>query len=38
VVPVIYSFVVRERKARPTHAPRVAGGGAATAGMPADRE
>ena len=38
VVPVIYSFVVRERKAKPAHAPRVAGGGAATAGMPADRE
>ncbi|HEX6720542.1 MAG TPA: efflux RND transporter permease subunit, partial [Burkholderiaceae bacterium] len=34
VVPVIYSFVVRERKA--IVAP--AGGGAATVGMPADRE
>jgi hydrophobe/amphiphile efflux-1 (HAE1) family protein len=38
VVPVIYSFVVRERKAKPAHAPSVAGGGAATVGMPADRE
>ena len=38
VVPVIYSFVVRERKAKPAAVRHGAGGGAATAGMPADRE
>ena len=38
VVPVIYSFVVRDRKAKPAGAAMAAGGGAATAGMPADRE
>ena len=39
VVPVIYSFVVRDRKAKPAAAAAMAaGGGAATAGMPADRE
>jgi hypothetical protein len=38
VVPVVYSFVVRDRKA--TAAPHAAssGGGAVAAGMPADRE
>jgi len=39
VVPVIYSFVVRDRKAKPAAAAAMAaGGGAVTAGMPADRE
>src|SRR5262249_54946617 len=42
VVPVIYSFVVRERKGKPagarTATTTAAGGGAVIAGMPADRE
>ncbi len=38
VVPVIYSFVVRERKSAAAPRPAPTGGGAAATGMPADRE
>jgi multidrug efflux pump subunit AcrB len=38
VVPVVYSFVVRDRKGKPARAAAAAGGAATTAGMPADRD